>query len=71
MTFFLFFWRSPKIGQKNRLNYCKDLFFLKVILIWVEKPIAFRAKFKVIFWKKFGAPQILLNSYAHGPDKFS
>ena len=25
---FFLFWRSPKFGQKNRLNFGKDLFFL-------------------------------------------
>ena len=37
--FYIFlFWRSPKFGQKNRLNFGEDLFFcLEITSIWTKK----------------------------------
>ena len=54
-TFFSF-WRSPHFGQKNRLNFSDDLFYLEVTLIWTEKPIAFRPNSISFFGQTFGAP---------------
>ena len=56
-TFFsFFFWRSPHFGQKNRLNFSKDLFYLEITLIWTKKPIAFRPNSMSFFGQTFGAP---------------
>ena len=47
----------------------EDLFFFlegwAVSSIWTEKAIDLSGNFEVIFRAHFGAPQIILSSYAH------